>query len=319
MDFNEDKDNFLDIDKELESQTPIPPLTQWENIWSCCGLQYNYVPSTGEHYLNHWKVQYAYPIGVEFVIISSYLVAMFVHRPAVSFIGPKTIFFLTVFMILFAYSYVVTILVGPGYLPFYYPMKISQGPTRPDYLSGMVTRGDQSEFSKNQTYPNRTRYFNSARRIVIRPDHLCAWVASFIGKKNHKLFFLFNFWGVVYISLFCYSCVRTLYETIFTIGLDTIMFFIIVIFYTILGFSFLFLTGNFLQQNLRQITLNRTQFEIMKKMPAHLYRLHPWYKNWEEVFGSISEWYLWLLPIPAFRGIDDYTLALLKLPAVKHF
>ena len=314
----EDKDNFSDLEKELESQTPIPPLTQWENIWSCCGLQYNYVPTTGEHYLNHWKVAYAYPIGVEFVIISSYLVAIFIHRPNVSFLGPKHVFFLTVFMILFAYSYVAAILVGPGYLPFYYPLRISQGPTRPDYLSGLVTRDDQMEYSKNTVYPNRSRYFNKARRIVIRPDHLCAWLASFVGKKNHKLFFLFNFWGVIYISLFCYSCVRTLFETIFTIGSDTLLFFAIVIFYTILGFSFLCLTGNFLQQNLRQITLNRTQFEIMKNMPALLHRMHPWYKNWEEVFGSISEWYLWLLPIPAFRGIDDYTLATIKFPTDKH-
>lgn len=318
MDYQEDTDELLDQNKELESQTPLPPLTQWENICSCCGLQYNYVPATDERYINHWKIQYGFPIGVEFVIISSYLVAILVHRPNVSFIGPKTTFLLTVFMILFAYSYVATILVGPGYLPFYFPMKLSQGPTRPDYLSGMVTRGDQLDYSKSQKFPNRTRFFNSAARYVIRPDHLCAWVTSFIGKKNHKLFFLFNFWGVIYITLFCYCCIRTIVETIFTIGPDTAVFFAIVFLYTALGFSFLFLTGNFTQQNIRQITLNRTQFEIMKDMPALLHRKYPWYRNWEEVFGSINEWYLWLIPIPAFRGIDDYSLSVLKSPADKH-
>ncbi|OHT12393.1 DHHC zinc finger domain containing protein [Tritrichomonas foetus] len=311
------EDASFDQSNELESQLPLPPLTQWENLFSFAGLQINYVPATGEYYLNHWHIHYGFPFAVEFVIISSYLVAILVHQPNVSFYSSAFVFFLTVFMLLFAYSYVVTILVGPGYIPFYYPMKISQGPTRPDYLSGMVTREDQLEYAKSQKIPNRTRFFNSAHRFVIRPDHLCAWVTSFIGKKNHKLFFLFNFWGVIYISLFVYSCFRTLYETIFSICAERAFFFAICIIYTALGISFLLLTGSFLKQNISQISQNRTQFEIMKQMPPMLHRQYPWYRNWEEVFGSVSEWYLWLIPIPAFRGIDDYALSTFKYPSEK--
>lgn len=312
MFLEEDKEISIDQYKELESQIPLPPLTHWENKCICCNFQLNYIPATGEHYLNHWRIEYGFPIAVEFVIISSYIVAMFVHRPVVSFYNSYLDFFLTLFMILFSYSHIATILVGPGYLPFYYPLKLSQGPIRPDYLSGLITREEQLTFSKNQHFPSRTRFFNSAHRYVIRPDHLCKWVSSFVGKKNHKLFVLFNFWGVVYISLFCYSCIRTIYETITVFSTDQVFFFIIVFLYTALGFSFLFLTGNFLQQNIRQITLNRTQFEIMKDMPELLHRKYPCYKNWEEVFGSIRKWYLWLIPIPAFQGFDDYTLAIIK-------
>ena len=302
---------------ELESQVPLPPLTQWENICSFCGLQLNKVLATGEYYLNHWKIHYAFPFGVEFVITSSYLVAVLLHRPNVDFIGWKTVTLLTITMILFSYSYIATILVGPGYLPFYYPMNIAQGPTRPDYLSGMVTTHEQLEYSKAQKFPSRTNFFKSVGRYVIRPDHLCAWTASFVGKKNHKLFFLFNFWGVIYISLFDYCSFRTAYVTILTITREKASFFAIVLLYIGLGVSFLFLTGSFLTQNLRQISQNRTQFEIMKKLPSTMHLKSPWYVNWEEVFGSIDEWYLWLIPIPAFRGVDDYTLSTIKYPSYK--
>ena len=130
---------------------------------------------------------------------------------------------------------------------------------------------------------------------------------------------LFNFWGVTYISMFVYCSFRSLFELV--IELDTtaaLVNYAIVIVYTILGVSFLFLTGNFLQQNVRQITQNRTQFEIMRKLPPDTHRLYPWYRNWEEVFGPLRNWYLWLLPIPAFFGLDDYSLATHQVGEYKH-
>ena len=302
-----------DFQADLEAPGRAPEPTQWEERCNICGLQLAYVPAIGKYYLNHWKIEFAYPLGVLFVIHSSYLVCLFCHMPYVRFIGPALFWAMTVSNALFSISYFATVLTGPGYLPFSYP-----APAK-DYLSGLATTDEQAEYAKHQRLPPRCRYFRSARRIVIRPDHLCAWVSSFVGRKNHKLFVLFNFWGVTYISMFVYCSFRSLFELV--TELDTtaaLVNYAIVIVYTILGVSFLFLTGNFLQQNVRQITQNRTQFEIMRKLPPDTHRLYPWYRNWEEVFGPLRNWYLWLLPIPAFFGLDDYSLATHQVGEYKH-
>jgi hypothetical protein len=68
--------------------------------------------------------------------------------------------------------------------------------------SGIVASQKQVEWIETQTKPNRCIFSMSARRIVIRPDHFCGWTASWIGIRNHKFFWLFNFWGFVYISIF---------------------------------------------------------------------------------------------------------------------
>jgi hypothetical protein len=142
---------------------------------------------------------------------------------------------------------------------------------------------------------------------VIRPHDLCAWLASFVGKRNHTLFFLFNFWGIVYISghicLSIVAIIATFSDPMRRVAL------VIQIIYLILGISFLWLTGSFLIQNVRQIHQNRTQFEIMANIPANKFRVSPWWRNWEEVFGSVKQWYLWLLPIQAFGDMDDVELA----------
>jgi hypothetical protein len=177
----------------------------------------------------------------------------------------------------------------------------------------MAVNETQLIYGKTQPYPFRCYFFKSARRAVIRPDHLCAWLASFVGKKNQKLFFLFNFWGVIYISMFTYCSIRSVVALI-AVSNTTWEFikYAIVCLYVILGFSFLMLTGNFLVQNLMQVCRNRTQFEAMKGMKPTLCLRHPWWRNWEDVFGPLSKWYMWLWPTPAFPDYDDYELAVLN-------
>lgn len=288
----------------------IPPKTNYKTIFSFFNIQINYVPSNKRFYLNHWEIHLGYPIGVLYVIFSSYFVILKCIYPNVNWLNRKIIIPLTIFMILFSYSYLAVIYVGPGYLPYYYPARYSQDKNE-DYLSGLVTTNEQQEFIKRKKYPTRVRYFRSAQRLVIRPDHLCAWVSSFIGKKNHKLFFLFNMWGVLYISLFNYCILRGLFTIVILFETENrYILFIIVIIYIILGLSFLLLTGKFTLQNIRHITENRTQLEIMKGENPTQFKKDSLIKNWEEVFGSRKQWYLWAIPIPAFYKLDDYSLSI---------
>jgi hypothetical protein len=284
-----------------------PPLrTQWTTIGTFAGLHLNYVPSTRRYYINHWRIELGFPIAVLFVIYSSYAVLMLLIVPNVSFIGWKIIFVETVTCIFFGYTYVAAILIGPGYLPFFYPEPISKG----DDLSGMVVDAHHVPYAKARPYPRRCRFFKSVGRAVIRPDHLCAWLASFVGKKNHKLFFLFNFWGVIYISVHMCCGFRAVIDLVYVSNTRReIIRYAVICLYLILSFSFFLLTGSFLCQNIVHIQQNRTQFEMMKGFRPTAFRLYPWYRNWEEIFGSIDQWYLWLWPSQAFADVDDYELA----------
>jgi hypothetical protein len=246
------------------------------------------------------------PFTVLFIIYSSLTVYLTCERPLLPEIfGAKTTIYLIVTALLFGYSYVQVILLGPGYLPFYFPYTNPNNPSpSADALSGMVTNIEQEFYVKTLNLPARTKFFQSARRIVIRPDHLCAWTTSFIGKKNHKLFFLFNFWGVVYVTGFTIATLRTI---VGIAGDDEVVFQLIVcVIYLILGASFAILTGSFAVSGIWAISSNETTFETMKKESRRTEK--SWIGNWEEVFGSREQWYLWLVPVPAFPVDDDRML-----------
>jgi hypothetical protein len=246
------------------------------------------------------------PITVLFIIYSSLTVYLTCERPLLPQIfGAGITGYLVITAFLFGYSYIKVILLGPGYLPFYYPYNNPNSADRAsDALSGMVTNVEQEFYVKTVTLPYRTGFFHAARRIVIRPDHFCGWTSSFIGRKNHKLFFLFNFWGVLYISVFSATSLVSLVG----IGRDeeTIVELLICVVYLILGVSFMVFTGWVTITLCWGISVNQTTFENMKAM----YRGHDrsCLANWEEIFGSRKKWYLWLLPIPAFPTNDDRLL-----------
>jgi hypothetical protein len=229
--------------------------------------------------------------------------------------GFWTTLYLVVTAILFGYSYIKVILLGPGYLPFYFPYANPNNPDRAtDALSGMVTNSEQEFYVKNLKLPPRTRFFKSARRIVIRPDHLCSWTTSFIGKKNHKLFFLFNFWAVIYISGFTIATLLTIIRL--AVEGDVVLQLIICVIYLFLGFSFAILTGNFAITGIIEISMNQTTFEGMKNISRN--NKKSCIGNWEEVFGSRRRWYLWLLPISAFPTGDDRLLVVDDWENEKH-
>jgi hypothetical protein len=299
-------DSFLD---DLDCPSPVPPLTDWRSEHLCCGIFVNYVPAIKKRFLGHWEIRLCMPILVLFIIYSSLTVYLTCQlSPLPNLFGWKTTLYLLVTSFLFGFSYIQTIRIGPGYLPFYYPLANING-ARDDSLWGMVTNDEQLYYVKNLALPERTGFFKSARRIVIRPDHFCSWTESFIGKKNHKLFFLFNFWGVAYVSAFS---ITTIVSIINLIEVDEHVFALIVCFiYTLLGLSFVMLTGSFVCSMLTGISLNETAFDGMKARRESFVPKPPtkgFIASWEEICGPRRKWYLWLLPVPAFRPFNDRNL-----------
>jgi hypothetical protein len=247
------------------------------------------------------------PLAGLFIIYSSLVVYLTYERTLLpEKFGIKMNLFLIATSLLFGYSYIRTILTGPGYLPFYFPYTNPNIRDRSaDVLSGMITNSEQEFYLRTVTLPPRTAFFRGARRIVIRPDHFCLWTECFVGKKNEKLFFLFNLWGMIYISGFTIATLRTVIAI--SGDRDVRMQLNISVMYLILGVSFGFLTTSFACAMLYELSFNETTFDGVKTGRKGL-KVKECVKNWEEVFGPREKWYLWLVPVPAFPVKDDRML-----------
>ena len=283
----------------------IPSLTQWNHICSFCNFDLNFVPLLNSYFINHWKIQYCPVFFVILLMISSVFIYFLKIYPL---LGISHVFsiIIIIFFIFFFISYISIILVGPGYLPYFYPMELNlRNNSQIDYLSGIVSNIEQENYVKQQPKLKRAGFFQKAKRIVLRPDHFCGWTGSFIGKKNHKLFFLFNIWGTLYISSFIILDFMALMK-ITSKNNDTIGL-IICFISLILCLSFILMTGGFSFQLPFSITQNRTQFERMYKDNTD-YRKGTCIENWEEIFGSSDKWYFWIFPISPFSKFNDYQL-----------
>jgi hypothetical protein len=84
----------------------------------------------------------------------------------------------------------------PGFLPFNWVETKRFWYSWEDQLNGLAVTSLQVSFARAP--PNRppgSSFSSSAGRYVIRADHICAWIANWVGKRNHKQFILFNFYG----------------------------------------------------------------------------------------------------------------------------
>lgn len=283
---------------DLLGNYPTP--TAWRVICTIGPFVLGHVPSNRKYYINHWEIRVYPPIIVSSLVFFSYYVYMSTIRHVLDLSNIWAII-LTIYMFLFLLSYFMTIYEGPGYIPFYYPMEITnRSDNAKDYLSGLVVNKRQKQYLDCQRYPPRTSYFSSVNRIVIRPDHFCGWVGSFIGKRNHKLFFLFNFWGSFYIGHFSVLCTLAAFKT-YEMN-EKIDMFVTTASSILSIFFFLFLTGYFVVISCIQFSLNYTFFEYIKRRQRCTKN---YISNWEEVMGSRDKWYLWLIPIGAFNKYDD--------------
>ncbi|EAY12605.1 DHHC zinc finger domain containing protein [Trichomonas vaginalis G3] len=213
---------------------------------------------------------------------------------------------MTILVLLFLSCYILGVLVGPGYIPYYYPRRYNKfNGKEPDYLSEFVTTIEQKKYIKSHKYPAYCHYVSDARRIAIRPDHLCIWFTVFIGKLNYKFFLLFNMYGFLYITTF------SVFQVMAMINLVEAMvnpiYVIITIIYLLMGFVFSILTCIFFFDSMYNTMRGTTNYEIINKISDTSFH-DGCCNNFEEVCGPRDSWFLWILPIPAFWGMDVYAL-----------
>ena len=192
--------------------------------------------------------------------------------------------------------------VNPGFLPWTLSDTKKLHYTNDELKEGIATRTEQVDWAKKRKPPQRTMISRKYGWFILRADHDCPWVDSFIGINNHHYFVK----AVVSGGLL----------TLFGLGFAIFVAFTEALPVSTLHFGamqvIVFLLGAFcLGQTRRQchgLSYNETTVERIKK--KWVGRTNPYNKdclsNWEEVCGPRKYLPCWLLPIRvpgAFDGI----------------
>jgi hypothetical protein len=98
---------------------------------------------------------------------------------------------------LFLWSYVGTVFRDPGFLPFSWAASRRSKYSWEEMMSGTVTSAEQLSYIHAVPRPPGCSFSRSSGRYVIRADHICVWVSTWVAKRNHKQFILFLAWGSV--------------------------------------------------------------------------------------------------------------------------
>lgn len=289
----------------------FPGLTRWEKAKFCGVCTASYVPVLDRWFCGTWEVEWIVPLIVVSLAFSSFGVFHFLVMP---FLSNQRFwwYFLLIFLMVFLYCYYRTIRDGPGVWPFYWS-EMEEHPELPrehDSLSGIISMDLQYQWAKDLPRPPRSTLAKSARRYVLRPDHECCYTTSWIGKRNHKFFILFNFYGFIYLSCFTILCVLKIGSVIDS---NTFSFEIACLFiYGVLGANFTMTTGFFFLQSVTNTLKGVTEWEKFKELFENSPFDRGWRRNLEDVFGT--SWYCWLLPTSPWTGMTNEQLARNYIP-----
>lgn len=291
------------IDYDLPDNT-VPSLTKYKYMGSLCCLRLVYIPSIKSYFVNEWRVRIFRPFLTCLLIIHSYITFMFSYAKELNL---RTFYVVleSIFFLLFMFSYVSAILVGPGYLPFHYPMR--EESDLDNMYGGIVTNKRQFRYVRARRDSNVVRYFRKARRYVIRPDHYCYFMETFIGKKNMKLFLHFNIWGALYLGTFVINSISSIILTDYSKASYLDITILVVDF--ILSYFFFIYTLLFILNVISSIISGKNNYERMLE-DAYLIDIDRkgGFSELLSVCGPLSRFYLWILPVPAFTDRDEYDL-----------
>jgi hypothetical protein len=98
----------------------------------------------------------------------------------------------------------------PGFLPFNWVHSRRFWYSWEEQLNGLAETQDQFTFARDpQNRPPGCSFSTASGRFVIRADHICGFIANWVGKRNQKQFMLFNLYGFgLAVSLFVFKVVE---------------------------------------------------------------------------------------------------------------
>ena len=303
----QEKDNIDVAIEEEHAQGEFPGFTLWEKSNFCC-FPANFIPSIRAYFWGEWELDLCMPSFVTITMISSYGIyvwAMLTNDINKELVNYFLIPIMTLLFLLFFISYINIIRTGPGYYPFYYSQRENiQNP--PDVflinhectMSGIISNQQQYRFCYYGVMPPRSILSKSARRIVMKPDHLCGWTATWIGKKNFKLFILFNIYGAFYCGIYLgtgWMPIKSFFsdESSITISAG---FIAIMLFF---AFNFFCFTVSFSYSSLKSLIKNQTSWEEWNDIDPKTFD-EGTINNCKDSCGN--NYCLWLCPTQPFSG-----------------
>jgi hypothetical protein len=279
----------------------IPPYTVWEHRRVLCCVPTAYVPAIEQHFIGHWEFSPTIPIVVLLAAISSYAVFGVCLYPRIElFEGLSILILLGLFLLLFICSYFRIIVSGPGYFPIYWQTGLgSPDPDDKWDMAGILSTPEQKSFIELHDAPPRSMFSQKARRYVLRPDHVCHWAASWIGKCNHKYFLLFTFYVMLYCGLFgVYTAKRAVQMYIQKdIGIVSIVLGL----YAIAAIAFLIVTARYFVASLINSVRGITLWETWNRFEPRHFDRGSTALNLSDVLGQGPSW-KWMCPVAPFPG-----------------
>jgi hypothetical protein len=284
----------------------FPGFTTYERGRLCCCSR-THIAAIPATFWGHWEVSLGMPSFVCLLIVSSYglAAASMVPRFPLTWAAPA-LAALTILFVFFLVSYVRIITDGPGYFPFYWPLtgrRAAAGALLGDDSSpsGIVSSEAQRTWARGRPRPNRCILSGVGRRIVVRPDHFCGWSSSWIGKRNHKFFVLFNSWGSLYILSFMVVDVAAVASAISGgFPLVLVPYFL----YLLAGLLFLLMTCMFVSSHCQGMCRNQTSWEEWNKIDLARFN-RGCLRNTEDMCGDKSCCCCWCCPVSPWKGITD--------------
>jgi hypothetical protein len=111
----------------------------------------------------------------------------------------------TVATSLFLVAYLQAAFRDPGYLPFNWTPSDRTKYSWRELMAGTAVTREQLAHVSVTPRPPGCSFSGSYGRYVIRADHICGWIANWVGKRNHKHFLLMMAWGAfAAVSLFAW-------------------------------------------------------------------------------------------------------------------
>lgn len=289
----------------LHEADPDLEANHWEHVadCGCCGPLVKVKGIRKTHYfLRHWDCAPGMPIFVSVLFIYTLFVhIIYVDRLLPIFGALISTILVLLFGIMFIWSYFAAVCMDPGFLPYNWTKTRRFWYSWQEQLNGIAMTREQVSFAKApENRPPGCSFSGTAGRYVIRADHICGWIANWVGKRNHKQFMLLNFWGFLYtITLFSSFWFQTV--PIEKLGLTTLLLEVTAGVFELSFMCILFMMGT---ASLCDLMKHRTKIQRMRNEQNDTDEF-TCEESMRVICGSSSKC-MWFIPTPAF----DQTLVI---------
>jgi hypothetical protein len=221
----------------------------------------------------------------------------------------RLIFFVltSCFWLIWIISYFCAVCSSPGYLPFYWAVEKKEVFTYEEQLDGIITTTEQYNFAHYNQYPERGSLSKQARRLVLKADHICPWIANWVGLKNYRYFFVKLIWSFIYFIDWFLILILNSYELSKGWKLHWAYIGTLVLFFPMFGF-FGFIVVMIVRHT-RYTCHNTSTLQELKLKDSedkhNYYDLGCW-RNFVAIFGPAYCCPCWFFPVPIKRVWGGY-------------